>query len=439
MSAVSRFTITPGGALQGVIRVPGDKSISHRAIMLGSIATGRTRVSGFLEGKDALATMAAFRSMGVSIDGPDAGEVQISGVGTHGLNPPSGPINLGNSGTAMRLLVGLLAGQNFESVLTGDVSLNSRPMGRVCNPLTEMGARLNMSQAGTPPLHVRAAEGELKPLRYEMPMASAQVKSSLLLAGLYAGGRTCVTEPAPTRDHTERMLRAFGYEVSVVDSSVCLEGGGTLIGNDIAVPGDFSSATFFLVGASIAQGSDLIIENVGINPTRTGALEILRLMGADISLINPREMGAEPVADLRVRYSELYGINIPLELVALAIDEFPVLFVAAACAQGRTTVTGAEELRVKESDRIDAMAQGLGVLGLDTQPTTDGLIVDGGSLSGGTIDSRGDHRIAMAFAVAGLLASDKVVVTDCDNVGTSFPGFVQTGSEAGLRIEEAFV
>ena len=436
MTGSSRFSIAPGGALQGTIRVPGDKSVSHRAIMLGSIASGRTRVSGFLEGEDALATMAAFRSMGVRIDGPDAGEVVIEGAGANGLRAPRGPLDLGNSGTAMRLMAGLLAGQGFDCTLTGDASLNTRPMNRVCKPLARMGAKLEVGPDGTPPIRIRGHQGNLQGTSYEMPVASAQVKSSLLLAGLYANGPTCVTEPAPSRDHTERMLKAFGYNVTVSGSTICLTGGGRLTGTDIAVPGDFSSATFFLVGASIAEGSDLIIENVGVNPTRTGALQILRLMGADISLVNERVLGAEPVADIRVRHRELRGVNIPAELVALAIDELPVLFVAAACARGRTMVSGAEELRVKESDRIDAMARGLGALGLDVQTSPDGMNVEGGRLSGGSVDSWGDHRIAMAFAMAGLRAVDAVVVTDCDNVGTSFPDFLATAAEAGLQIKE---
>ena len=437
MTASSTFTIRPGGALRGTIRVPGDKSISHRAIMLGSIATGRTRISGFLEGQDALATMHAFRSMGVSIDGPHAGEVQIAGVGAYGLAAPSGPLDLGNSGTAMRLMVGLLAGQHFKTILTGDSSLNSRPMARVCDPLTAMGARVVTSALGTPPLQVHPVDGELKGLCYELPMASAQVKSSVLLAGLYARGRTCVTEPAPTRDHTERMLRAFGCEVTVKGSSVCVNARAVLVGTDVMVPGDFSSATFFLVGASIAEGSDLTIKDVGINPTRTGALEVLKLMGADICVLNERLMGTEPVADLRVRHSELHGVQIPCELVALAIDEFPALFVAAACAKGRTTVTGAQELRLKESDRIHAMAEGLGAVGVPTEETPDGLIVEGRQLRGGTIDSRGDHRIAMALSLAALRANGEVRITDCSNVQTSFPGFVPLASQAGLCIEES--
>lgn len=436
MSASSQLNVSPGGALRGTIRVPGDKSISHRALMLGSIAEGTTCVHGFLEGQDALATMSAFRSMGVHIEVPNAGEVRIEGVGKHGLRVPAKLIDLGNSGTAMRLMAGLLAGQNFQCILTGDESLNSRPMARVCQPLTQMGARLETGSGGRPPLLIRPVLDELTGINYEMPMASAQVKSSLLLAGLYANGRTCVSEPACTRDHTERMLRAFGYEVTIEDSRVCLEGGGTLLGNDVDVPGDFSSAAFFLVGASIAKGSDLIIESVGVNPTRTGALEILRLMGADISVVNEREMGAEPVADLRVRHSELHGINVPRELVALAIDEFPILFIAAACARGRTVVSGAHELRVKESDRIDAMAQGLTSLGLQAHPTRDGLIVEGGPISGGTINSRGDHRIAMAFSMSGLLASEEIVVNDCNNIHTSFPGFVQTARRAGLHVAQ---
>ena len=436
MTAPSSFNVTPGGALRGVMSVPGDKSVSHRSVILGSIAEGSTQISGFLEGDDALATMDAFRSMGVSIDGPDAGEVLIAGVGLHGLCAPDGPIDLGNSGTAMRLMVGLLAGQSFDAVLSGDESLNARPMGRVCDPLTSMGACLDMDPDGTPPLHVKGAAGSLRGINYEMPMASAQVKSSLLLAGLYASGRTCVTEPAPTRDHTERMLRTFGYDLCVDGPTVCLNGGGKLNGTEVSVPGDFSSATFFLVGASIAEDSDLTIKNVGINPTRTGALDILRLMGADISVFNERLMGAEPVADLRVRHSKLSGIEIPRDLVALSIDEFPALFVAAACARGRTIVAGAQELRVKESDRIDAMAQGLAALGLNVKATPDGMILEGGNISGGNINSRGDHRIAMAFAMAGMNSKCPVIITNCTNVRTSFPGFVLTASAAGLRIEE---
>ncbi|OQX45463.1 MAG: 3-phosphoshikimate 1-carboxyvinyltransferase, partial [Candidatus Sedimenticola endophacoides] len=353
MSSTSNvvFTVNPGGRLSGRLRVPGDKSISHRSVMLGSLAEGTTRVSGFLEGADALATLRAFRRMGVRIEGPDSGRLVIHGVGMHGLKEPDGPIDLGNSGTSMRLLSGLLAGQGLRLTLTGDSSLSSRPMRRVTEPLARMRADVRSAADGTAPLEIHPVQ-RLAPLDYPMPVASAQVKSCVLLAGLYAGGRTCVSEPAPTRDHTERMLEGFGYPVHRDGSRVCLEGGGRLQATDIEIPADISSAAFFLVGASIAEGSDLVLEHVGMNPTRDGVINILRLMGADIEVLNLRSVGGEPVADLRVRSARLRGIRIPEDQVPLAIDEFPVLFVAAACAEGETLLTGAEELRVKESDRI---------------------------------------------------------------------------------------
>mgnify|MGYP001827831302 CR=1 FL=1 len=428
-----QFHIEPGGSLQGEMRVPGDKSISHRSIMLGSLADGITEVSGFLEGEDSLATLAAFRAMGVAIEGPEAGRVTIRGVGMHGLSQPAAALDLGNSGTSMRLMAGLLAGQAFDATLTGDASLSGRPMRRVVNPLGDMGAAIKTTEAGTAPLGIRGGAA-LHGIDSVLPVASAQVKSSVLLAGLYASGRTCVTEPAPTRDHTERMLAGMGYPVQRQGSRVCLEGGHALQGITIDIPADISSAAFFLVGASIAPGSDLLLQHVGINPTRTGVIDILRLMGADIAVINPREAGGEPVADLRVRSADLMGIEIPPELVPLAIDEFPVLFVAAACASGRTVLTGAEELRVKESDRIQVMADGLVALGIDAQATPDGMIIEGGSLHGGAVDSHGDHRIAMAFATGALHASGNIDIRDCANVNTSFPGFVDLAAQAGLHI-----
>ena len=427
------FFVAPGGALQGRIRVPGDKSISHRSIMLGSLAEGVTHVSGFLEGEDSLATLKAFRAMGVRIEGPDNGKVVIHGVGMHGLKAPAGALDLGNSGTSIRLMSGLLAGQGFEVEMVGDPSLSKRPMRRVTNPLSEMGAVIETTETGTPPLRVKPV-GRLKGINYTLPMASAQVKSCVLLAGLYAEGNTCVTEPAPTRDHTERMLIGFGYKVERNDATACLTGGGKLVATDIDVPADISSAAFFMVGASIAPGSDVVLEHVGINPTRTGVIDILRLMGADIELLNEREVGGEPVADIRVRASKLKGIRIPGELVPLAIDEFPALFVAAACAEGETVLTGAEELRVKESDRIQAMADGLVLMGVDAKPTADGIIIQGGSMSGATIESHDDHRIAMAFAMAALRASGPVSINECGNVRTSFPGFVELAAKAGLNI-----
>ncbi len=428
-----RFTVAPGGALTGHIRVAGDKSISHRSIMLGALAEGVTRVCGFLEGDDALATLRAFKAMGVEIEGPDAGRVVIRGVGMRGLKKPAGPLDLGNSGTSMRLMAGLLAGQDFDVEMVGDASLSSRPMRRVTDPLAQMGAHIESTEAGTPPLKIRGGAA-LKGIDYRLPMASAQVKSAVLLAGLYAEGETSTTEPAPTRDHTERMLAGFGYEVERDGPTARLVGGGKLIATDIDVPADISSAAFFMVGASIAEGSDITLEHVGVNPTRTGVIDILRLMGANIEVSNEREVGGEPVADIRIRAAALKGIRIPEALVPLAIDEFPALFVAAACAEGETVLTGAQELRVKESDRIQVMADGLVKMGIDARPTADGVVIVGGEMAGAEVDSHGDHRIAMSFAMAALRARGEVVINDCANVNTSFPGFVELAGESGLNI-----
>ncbi len=427
------YRVEAGGVISGKCRVPGDKSISHRSIMLAAIAAGETRISGFLEGEDALATLNAFRSMGVSITDPDGGKVLVQGVGMGGLRAPREALYLGNSGTSMRLLAGLLAGQDFDVELVGDESLSRRPMERVAVPLRAMGAAIETGAGGVPPLKIRGQQ-PLTAINYTLPVASAQVKSCVLLAGLYARGETSVTEPAPTRDHTERMLRGFSYPVEVEGATARLAGGGSLTACDIDIPADISSAAFFLVAASIAPGSDLVLEHVGMNPTRTGVIDILRLMGADISVQNEAVVGGEPVADLRVRSAPLQGIEIPPELVPLAIDEFPVLFVAAACAEGRTTLGGAEELRVKESDRIQVMADGLVRLGIDASPLTDGIIINGGAIGGGRVASHGDHRIAMAFAVAGLRADGDIVIEDCANVATSFPGFVELANRSGMQI-----
>lgn len=429
------FIAQPGGSLSGTLRVPGDKSISHRSIMLGSLAEGVTEVLGFLEGEDSLATLKAFRDMGVRIEGPEQGRVTIHGVGLHGLQAPAGPLDLGNSGTSMRLLSGLMAGQAFDVEMHGDASLSKRPMKRVTGPLALMGAKVDTTGAGTPPLKVHGGQ-PLHGIDYDMPVASAQVKSCLLLAGLYADSPTCVTEPAPTRDHTERMLRGFGYPVKVEGATACVEPGGKLTATTIDVPADISSATFFMVGAAIAEGSDITLEHVGINPTRIGVINILRLMGADLTVVNEREVGGEPVADIRIRAGKLQGIRIPEEQVPLAIDEFPALFVAAACAEGETVLTGAEELRVKESDRIQVMADGLVALGVDARATPDGIVIQGGAIGSGEVDSHGDHRIAMSFAMAALRATGPVTIRDCANVNTSFPGFVDLAAGAGLKITE---
>ena len=419
--------------LSGTFRVPGDKSISHRSIMLGSLAEGVTEVNGFLEAEDALATLKAFQSMGVNIERLGEGRVRIHGVGMKGLKAPKEALYVGNSGTSMRLLAGLLAGQPFDSVLTGDASLTRRPMKRVLDPLKEMGAVINSNEEGTAPIKISGVES-LKAINYLMPMGSAQVKSCVLLAGLYAEGTTEVTEPVITRDHTEQMLRGFGYPVERIGHTVSLKGGGRLTSTSIDVPGDISSAAFLMVAALITQGSDITINHVGINPTRTGVIDILLAMGANISLLNERIIGGEKVADIRVKSSQLKGIDIPEEFVALAIDEFPVIFVAAACSKGKTVLTGAEELRVKESDRIQSMAEGLGIIGVDAKATTDGMVINGGLIQGGVVESHDDHRIAMSFAVAGLVSKDGVQVNNCENVNTSFPGFVELVTGCGFSI-----
>lgn len=429
---MSRYLVHPGGQLKGRFSVPGDKSISHRAVILGALAEGITEVEGLLEGADVLATIAAFRAMGVEMEGPDNGHLRIQGAGLHGLHAPAVPLDCGNSGTAMRLLAGVLAGQAFSSTLIGDTSLQKRPMGRLLNPLRAMGAEIT-AQEGRAPLHIHGRP--LHGIEYALPVASAQVKSAVLLAGLYADGQTCVTEPAPTRDHSERMLQGFGYPLERQGPRICLRSGGQLHGQSLQVPGDISSAAFFLLGATIAPGSDLTLEGVGINPTRTGIIEILTRMGARIDLTALREVGGEPVADIRVRYAPLQGIAIPLRLVPLAIDEFPALFIAAACAKGQTVITGAEELRVKESDRIAVMAGGLRALGATIEERADGAIISGSPLLGGQVNSHGDHRIAMAFAMAALVAQGDIEILDCANVATSFPSFPALAQQAGLLLE----
>ncbi|WP_298145896.1 bifunctional prephenate dehydrogenase/3-phosphoshikimate 1-carboxyvinyltransferase [uncultured Acinetobacter sp.] len=440
-----QFTIQPGTKkFQGKFTVPGDKSVSHRSIMFGAIAEGTTHVTGFLEGEDALATLQAFRDMGVSIEGPKNGEVTIHGVGMHGLKAPKSALYMGNSGTSMRLLSGMLSAQAFDSVMTGDASLSKRPMERIAKPLRLMGAQIQSTgERGTPPISISGAQA-LTGVQYDLPMASAQVKSGILLAGLWAEGETSVTEPEPTRDHTERMLRAFGYEVKTEGNRISLQGGGKLVGTDIQVPSDISSAAFFMVGAAITQDADVTLEAVGINPTRTGIIEILKQMGADITVQNERIAGGEPIADIRIQGTgTLKGIHIPEDQVPLAIDEFPALFIAAACAEGQTVLTGAAELRVKESDRIQVMADGLQNMGIDCTPTEDGIIIEGkgktgewGAIfNGGEIESHHDHRIAMSFAMAGLRTSGEIKIVGTETVATSFPTFTQLANTAGLAIQ----
>ncbi len=432
------YSVTPGGALTGRLRVPGDKSISHRVVMLGALADGESHARDFLHSEDTRATIAAFRAMGVSIETPDAAglgdEILIHGCGLHGLRPPATPLYLGNSGTSARLLAGLLAGQAFASELTGDASLTRRPMNRVVEPLRLMGADITTSDTGTLPLYIDGCP--LRGIDYPLPVASAQLKSCLLLAGMYADGETVLHEPVVTRDHTERLLTACGWPLARDKSGgLHIRNGGSVRPFDLEVPADISSAAFFLVGAGLAPGSDVLLESVGVNPTRAAVIEILRSMGADIQILELRELGGEPVADLRVRYAPLHGIEIPEALVPIAIDEFPAIMVAAATAEGTTILSGAAELRVKESDRIQTMADGLAVLGIRTEPQPDGIVVHGGRFGSGHISSYGDHRIAMAFAIAGLVANGPVEIDDCANVATSFPGFIDAARGVGLDIQ----
>ncbi|HAT1659626.1 TPA: 3-phosphoshikimate 1-carboxyvinyltransferase [Legionella pneumophila] len=428
------FISKPVDYLKGEITVPGDKSISHRSIIFGAIAIGTSVIDGFLDGEDCIATLKAFQAMGVKIEGPEKQRVIIHGVGKYGLKQPKNIVDCGNSGTSMRLLAGLLAAQQFDTQLTGDESLLKRPMLRISRPLSQMGADVT-TQDGKPPIVIKGGK-KLNGIHYVMPEASAQVKSCLLLAGMYAEGQTKITENAVSRDHTERMLKTFSYPVQIQDGTIVIDSNGECHGTRLNIPGDISSAAFFIVAASITPGSDVLIRNVGINPTRTGVIHILTEMGADITVLNQRAYGEEPVADLHIRYSQLKGINIPASMVPLAIDEFPVIFIAAACAQGKTTLHGAKELRLKESDRIGAMVDGLNQLGVHAEGFDDGILIEGGSIHGGEVNSRGDHRIAMSFAIAGAVAGAPVTIKNCANVATSFPSFVTTANMLRFQIEE---
>jgi 3-phosphoshikimate 1-carboxyvinyltransferase len=428
------YQVAAGGCVRGEVTVPGDKSISHRAVLLGAIAEGTTEVEGFLESEDCLATLNAMRAMGVNVERPAPGRVVIDGVGLHGLAAPATALDMGNAGTAMRLSMGLLAGQAFDATLTGDESLSRRPMERAAEPLRRMGARIDTTD-GHPPVTIHGG-ARLSGIDYDLKVPSAQVKSAILLAGLYAAGETAVREHAVTRDHTERMLRAFGVPVASRVGRVALTGGGELKATYLHVPGDVSSAAFFLVAGALAAEGTFLVRDVGLNPTRTGVIEILKLMGANLRVVNPRLAGDEPIADVEVRASQLRGIEVPRALVPLAIDEFPALFVAAACAAGTTVVTGAEELRVKESDRIQSMAQGLRALGIRAEPLPDGMRIEGGRFGGGTVKSHGDHRVAMAFAIAALKAREPIQVEDVASVATSFPDFAAIARHAGIAIEE---
>lgn len=434
MSNAQHWIARKGQPLQGSLTIPGDKSVSHRSVMFAALADGTSHIEGFLEGEDTRATARIFSQLGVRIETPSPSQRVVHGVGIDGLKAPDAPLDCGNAGTGMRLLAGLLAGQSFDCTLIGDESLSGRPMRRVTGPLSQMGARIDTQDDGTPPLRVHGGQ-MLHGIDFASPVASAQVKSAVLLAGLYAQGETSVTEPHPTRDYTERMLSAFGVDIAFLPGKARLRGGQRLRATDIVVPADFSSAAFYLVAASIIPGSELRLKQVGLNPRRTGLLHALRLMGADITEENPAEQGGEPVADLVVRYAPLKGARIPEELVPDMIDEFPALFVAAAAAEGQTVVTGAAELRVKESDRLAAMATGLRALGMQVDETEDGATLHGGvRLGSGTIESHGDHRIAMAFAIAGQISNGEVRINDIANVATSFPDFDGLARSAGFNL-----
>lgn len=431
-ATAQHYLVRPASRVSGSITVPGDKSISHRALMLGGIAHGRTEIAGFLASEDCLATLRALRALGVQVDQHDAHRLTVHGHGPAALRAAAEALDMGNAGTAIRLFMGLLAGQSFDSTLIGDSSLMKRPMERVAAPLRQMGARID-TRDGRPPVIIHGGT-HLRGIDYTLPMASAQVKSAVLLAALSAEGITRVTEPAVTRDHTERMLAGFGVQLQRDGLTATLRGGQPLQGTAIQVPADFSSAAFFIVAGCLAAHEGLTIRNVGINPTRTGLLEMLRLMGADIR-ITPVGEGPEPIADITVHAAKLRGIEVPERLVSLAIDEFPVFFIAAAAAEGETVVRGAAELRVKESDRLAVMAKGLLAVGVQCELLPDGIRIHGGRIGGGRIDSHGDHRIAMSFAIASLCASDTIHIDDVANVATSFPGFPAIARSAGLQLQ----
>jgi 3-phosphoshikimate 1-carboxyvinyltransferase len=425
-----------GGPLRGDVVVPGDKSVSHRALMFGAIAEGSSHIRGFLEGEDTRATASILGKLGVRFETPAPGERIVHGVGLHGLRGSTDELDCGNAGTGMRLLAGLLAGQAFDSTLVGDESLSRRPMRRVTDPLATMGASIDTDD-GNPPLRIHGG-AKLKGVTYRPPVASAQIKSALLLAGLYAEGSTEVIEPHPTRDYTESMLKAFGWPIEYSPGKAKVEGGHTLRAVDVDVPADISSAAFFIVAACIVPGSELRLKAVGLNPRRTGLLAALELMGADIAVENERTSGGEPVGDLVVRHARLHGVALPLDIVPDMIDEFPALFIAAAVAEGMTTIRGAAELRVKESDRIASMANGLRACGVEVDELPDGAMIRGGQTIGaGTVDSHGDHRIAMSFAIAGLVATGPITIGDCANVATSFPGFMALANRVGFKLETA--
>ena len=429
----TNFRIEPSNSIIGKVNIPGDKSISHRAIILAAIADGESRIKNFLQGEDTLATIRVFQKMGVNIKN-DGDIIIVKGVGLHGLRAENPTLDFGNSGTSVRLLSGLLSAQNFSSQLIGDESLMKRPMFRIINPLQKMNAKINCTDLGTLPIKIEGGQ-KIEGIEYELPIFSAQLKSCLLLAGLYAEGTTKIIENIATRDHTERMLANFSHSVIKKGNQISIKKADRLIGCEIIVPGDFSSAAYFIVAAILTPNSNIILENVGVNPTRNAMIKIMKLMGADVELKNERLESGEPVATIYAKTSKLIGIDIPEELVPVAIDELPIILVAAACAKGKTKLSGAAELRVKESDRIQSMLDGFISLGIKVKALEDGMIIEGGQYNGGVINSNDDHRIAMAFSIAGIIAKAPIIINSCKNVATSFPEFVDTAKHLGMNID----
>ena len=429
----TNFRIEPSNSIIGKANIPGDKSISHRAIILAAIADGESRIKNFLQGEDTLATIRVFQKMGVNIKN-DGDIIIVKGVGLHGLRAENPTLDFGNSGTSVRLLSGLLSAQNFSSQLIGDESLMKRPMSRIINPLQKMNAKINCTDLGTLPIKIEGGQ-KIEGIEYELPIFSAQLKSCLLLAGLYAEGTTKIIENTVTRDHTERMLANFSHSVIKKGNQISIKKANRLIGCEIIVPGDFSSAAYFIVAAILTPNSNIILENVGVNPTRNAMIKIMKLMGADVELKNERLESGEPVATIYAKTSKLTGIDIPEELVPVAIDELPIILVAAACAKGKTRLSGAAELRVKESDRIQSMLDGFISLGIKVKALEDGMIIEGGQYNGGVINSNDDHRIAMAFSIAGIIAKAPIIINSCKNVATSFPEFVDTAKHLGMNID----
>ena len=429
----TNFRIEPSNSIIGKVNIPGDKSISHRAIILAAIADGESRIKNFLQGEDTLATIRVFQKMGVNIKN-DGDIIIVKGVGLHGLRAENPTLDFGNSGTSVRLLSGLLSAQNFSSQLIGDESLMKRPMFRIINPLQKMNAKINCTDLGTLPIKIEGGQ-KIEGIEYELPIFSAQLKSCLLLAGLYAKGTTKIIENMATRDHTERMLANFSHSVIKKGNQISIKKADRLIGCEIIVPGDFSSAAYFIVAAILTPNSNIILENVGVNPTRNAMIKIMKLMGADVELKNERLESGEPVATIYAKTSKLIGIDIPEELVPVAIDELPIILVAAACAKGKTKLSGAAELRVKESDRLQSMLDGFISLGIKVKALEDGMIIEGGQYNGGVINSNDDHRIAMAFSIAGIIAKAPIIINSCKNVATSFPEFVDTAKHLGMNID----